>query len=194
MKPRWKGNTDHMHLHAFNPNSNPENKPLIRTQECISFRCNFISETDFTFLRSIKMRGDVHFTTDTIVSVESFPSAPRFRDRGGIGLRHHQARNGVLPSTSRTHRGRISWSPTSLRRRSEMFNSWLLWLWMNDILQSHLLTSRELKLSTTEGLDNLGLVTIARADRHDRLSDANASNGSLWLSESTTHTSLEPER
>lgn len=59
---------------------------------------------------------------------------------------------------------------------------------------SHLLATWVLKLRTTQSLYNLRLVAIARADGHDWLSDANASNGSLWFTESTTHSCLEPEK
>lgn len=53
------------------------------------------------------------------------------------------------------------------------------------------MTTWELEFGTTQGLDDLCLVAVAGAYGHDGLSDAYASNGSLWLSEGTTHSSLE---
>lgn len=54
-----------------------------------------------------------------------------------------------------------------------------------------LLTTGELELGTTQSLDDLGLETVAGAHRHDRLANVNAGNGSLGLTEGTTHSSLE---
>lgn len=54
-----------------------------------------------------------------------------------------------------------------------------------------LLATGELELGTTQGLDDLGLETVAGAHRHDRLANVDAGNGSLGLTEGTTHSSLE---
>lgn len=59
---------------------------------------------------------------------------------------------------------------------------------------THLLTTGVLELRTTKGLDDLGLVTVAGAHRHDWLADADTGNGSLGLTEGTSHSSLESAR
>lgn len=60
-------------------------------------------------------------------------------------------------------------------------------LWKENLLATWIL-----ELCTTQRLDDLCLITITRAHWHDWLTDANTSYCSLWLSESTTHTCLEP--
>ncbi len=55
-----------------------------------------------------------------------------------------------------------------------------------------MLATGELELGTTEGLENGGLVTVVGPDAHDDLTDLDTSDGSLRLSESTTHPGLEP--
>lgn len=57
--------------------------------------------------------------------------------------------------------------------------------------ETYLLATGELELGTTQSLDNLGLETVAGAHRHDRLANVDTGNGSLGLTEGTTHSSLE---
>jgi len=54
-----------------------------------------------------------------------------------------------------------------------------------------LLSAWELELGTTQGLDNLGLVLILGANRHDRLADVDACHGAERLAEGTTHARLQ---
>jgi len=55
----------------------------------------------------------------------------------------------------------------------------------------NLLTSRELVLSTTKSFDDVGAVVGLRADREDNLTDLDAGNKTIGLSEGVSHTSLE---
>lgn len=54
-----------------------------------------------------------------------------------------------------------------------------------------LLTSRELELGTTESLHSVGDVLLESTDGHDDLSDVNAGDETIGLTEGTTHTGLE---
>jgi len=54
------------------------------------------------------------------------------------------------------------------------------------------LTARELELGATQGLDDGGLVLVRGTNADDGLADVNTSNSTQRLSESTTHSSLEP--
>jgi len=55
-----------------------------------------------------------------------------------------------------------------------------------------LLTSGELELATTEGLNDGGLVGILAADGEENLANVNTGHGSLGLTPGTTHTGLQP--
>ncbi|KAI5398973.1 hypothetical protein KIW84_064369, partial [Lathyrus oleraceus] len=55
-----------------------------------------------------------------------------------------------------------------------------------------LLTTRELKLSTTKSLLSILAVAILAANREKHLSNSHPSTNTLWLSKSTSHTSLKP--
>ena len=57
--------------------------------------------------RCSKMFFFQQFNLDKIGWLESFPSEPKVRDRGGIGRRRHRARNVFLPSIFQSPRGRI---------------------------------------------------------------------------------------
>jgi len=54
-----------------------------------------------------------------------------------------------------------------------------------------LLATRELVLGTTEGLESGSTVGITGADTQDDLTDVDTGNSSVWLSPSTTHSSLQ---
>ena len=54
-----------------------------------------------------------------------------------------------------------------------------------------LLTSGELELATTESLQDDGLVGILATNGHENLTNIHTGNGSLGLSESTSHTGLK---
>jgi hypothetical protein len=54
-----------------------------------------------------------------------------------------------------------------------------------------LLTSRELELGTTETFDGVGDVLFEGADGHEDLTNVNASDEAIRLTEGTTHTGLE---
>jgi len=54
-----------------------------------------------------------------------------------------------------------------------------------------LLATWELVLSTAESLNGSWLVSIPRSDRQDDLANVHASNETVWLAESTTHTRLQ---
>lgn len=69
-----------------------------------------------------------------------------------------------------------------------------LWTRPGERTATHLLTTGVLELRTTKGLDDLGLVTVAGAHRHDWLADTDTGNGSLGLTEGTSHSSLESAR
>lgn len=58
--------------------------------------------------------------------------------------------------------------------------------------EMYLLTARELEFGSPQSLNNMLLVLGLRAHRHDDLSDVHAGHCALWLSKSTTHSSLEP--
>merc|ERR1711976_1053288 len=55
-----------------------------------------------------------------------------------------------------------------------------------------LLPSWELELGSPQSLDHLLLVLVSGTYRQENLSDVDAGDGSLGLTEGTTHTSLEP--
>jgi len=55
-----------------------------------------------------------------------------------------------------------------------------------------LLASGELELGSAESLDDVLLVGGLGTHRHDHLTNAHTGNGALGLTESTTHSSLEP--
>lgn len=57
-----------------------------------------------------------------------------------------------------------------------------------------LLTSRELELGTTEALHSVGNVLFEGTDGHEDLSNVNAGNEAIRLTEGTTHTGLETIR
>merc|ERR1719508_644679 len=54
-----------------------------------------------------------------------------------------------------------------------------------------LLTAGELELGATESLDSLVLVFVGGTDRHEGLTDTDASNQTLGLAESSSHSSLK---
>lgn len=56
-----------------------------------------------------------------------------------------------------------------------------------------LLAAGELELSTTQRLDHLRLVTVTRADAHDRLADVNTGHRALRFAEGASHSGLKPE-
>lgn len=58
--------------------------------------------------------------------------------------------------------------------------------------EMYLLTARELEFGSPQSFNNMLLVLGLRAHRHDDLSDVHAGHCALWLSKSTTHSSLEP--
>jgi len=56
----------------------------------------------------------------------------------------------------------------------------------------NLLSARELELGTTEGLNAVFLVLVVASDGNQDLSNAYSGTGSVSLTESTSHSSLEP--
>jgi len=54
-----------------------------------------------------------------------------------------------------------------------------------------LLATRELVLRSAEGLDGCGAVRVLGADREDDLANVDTGNKSVWLSERSTHSSLQ---
>ncbi|MDG2861147.1 hypothetical protein P7M27_26230, partial [Vibrio parahaemolyticus] len=57
---------------------------------------------------------------------------------------------------------------------------------------NNLLTTRELELGTAKGLLGMMAVAVLAADRKKDLSNSHSSTSTLWLSKSTSHSSLEP--
>ena len=57
---------------------------------------------------------------------------------------------------------------------------------------SYLLAAGELELGPPESLDDGVLVLVVSPDRHERLSDANASDETLGFAKGTPHSSLKP--
>lgn len=59
-------------------------------------------------------------------------------------------------------------------------------------INTDLLSSWVLELGPPQSLNNLLLVSVLGTDGHDDLTDVDTSNGSLGLTKSTSHSSLEP--
>ena len=63
---------------------------------------------------------------------------------------------------------------------------------MTIFLKNYLLTTRELEFGSPQGLNGSSLVVFLASHRHNGLSNMDTGNCALWLSKSTSHSSLEP--
>ncbi len=74
----------------------------------------------------------------------------------------------------------------------DWFSPFEPWKTVNFGVFSYLLAAGELELGPPESLDDGILVLVVGSDRHERLSDANASDETLGFAKGTPHSSLKP--